>query len=89
MQNLEKDLVMTTASPTIESTNIKFQDLFDLEEIQSIQDTFAKATGVASIITDTDGSPITKPSNFCRLCRDIIRKTEKGLSNCCLRAWHP
>lgn len=72
----------TTASPPIESTNIKFQDLFDLEEIQSIQDTFAKATGVASIITDTDGSPITKPSNFCRLCRDIIRKTEKGLSNC-------
>jgi len=74
--------VTTTASPPIESTNIKFQDLFDLEEIQSIQDTFAKATGVASIITDTDGSPITKPSNFCRLCRDIIRKTEKGLSNC-------
>jgi len=74
--------VTTTPSPRIESTNIKFQDLFDLEEIQSIQDAFAKATGVASIITDTDGSPITKPSNFCRLCRDIIRKTEKGLSNC-------
>jgi PAS domain S-box-containing protein len=74
--------VTTTASPPIKGTNIKFQDLFDLEEIQIVQDAFAKATGVASIITDTDGRPITKPSNFCRLCRDIIRETEKGLNNC-------
>jgi len=72
----------TLANFQIEDINIKFQDLFDLEEIQIIQDAFAKATGVASIITDTDGRPITKPSNFCRLCRDIIRKNEKGLSNC-------
>jgi len=74
--------VTITVSSPIESTNIKFQDLFDIEEIQCLQDAFAKASGVASIITDTDGRPITKPSNFCRLCRDIIRKTENGLSNC-------
>ncbi|MDG5468732.1 PocR ligand-binding domain-containing protein [Deltaproteobacteria bacterium IMCC39524] len=72
----------TTSNPPNESTNIKFQDLFDLDEIQSLQDAFAKASGVASIITNTDGRPITKPSNFCRLCIDIIRKTEKGLNNC-------
>ena len=59
----------TTVSPPIESANIKFQDLSNLEEVQIVQDAFAKATGVASIITDTDGRPITKPSNFCRLCR--------------------
>ncbi|MCM2284082.1 MAG: PocR ligand-binding domain-containing protein [Desulfobacula sp.] len=59
-----------------------FDSLFDLEEIQEIQDSFAAATGVASIITDVEGLPITKPSNFCRLCMDIIRKTEKGLFNC-------
>ncbi len=64
------------------SDNIKFEDLFDLEELQIIQDSFAKTTGVASIITSPDGKPITKPSNFCRLCNDIIRKTEKGLANC-------
>lgn len=73
---------MTTSSLSTEYKGIKFLDLFDLEEIQNLQDAFAKATGVASIITDTNGRPITKPSNFCRLCRDIIRKTEKGLQNC-------
>ncbi len=59
-----------------------FEDLFDLKEIQAIQDSFAKTTGVASIITSVDGEPITEPSNFCRLCKDIIRKTKKGLANC-------
>ncbi len=60
---------------------IKFEELFDLEEIQTIQDQFAKATGVASIITRPDGTPITEPSNFCGLCR-LIRRTGKGLKNC-------
>ena len=61
---------------------IDFHDLFNINEIQEIQDLFSEATGVASIITYPDGIPITKPSNFCRLCIDIIRKTEKGLKNC-------
>jgi PAS domain S-box-containing protein len=62
--------------------DIGFRDLFDLEEIQRLQDLFSDTNGVASIITHPDGTPITKPSNFCRLCSNIIRKTEKGLENC-------
>jgi signal transduction histidine kinase len=64
------------------NSEVDFHDLFDVNEIQKIQDLFAEATGVASIITYPNGVPITKPSNFCRLCIDIIRKTEKGLKNC-------
>lgn len=56
--------------------------MFDLDEIQKLQDSFSKATGVASIITEPDGTPITKPSGFSFLCQDIIRKTDKGLANC-------
>jgi|GEM_PF-3774586 chemotaxis signal transduction protein/ligand-binding sensor protein len=62
--------------------SVSFSALFDLKEIQKLQDAFAKAVGVASIITGINGYPITEPSNFCRLCTDIIRKTEKGLANC-------
>lgn len=62
--------------------NITFEELFDLAEIQNIQDQFAQATGVASIITHVDGTPITRPSNFCRLCKDIIRQTPLGEMNC-------
>lgn len=63
-------------------TEYTFEDLFDIEEIQKIQDSFAKATGLTSIITRVDGTPITRPSNWSRLCSQIIRKTEIGLRNC-------
>ena len=62
-------------------SNIEFTDLIDVETIQRFQDSFSDATGVASIITKPDGTPITKPSNFCSLCL-LIRKTKKGLANC-------
>lgn len=61
---------------------IKCQDVFNLDELQQIQDSFSKVTGVASIITDKDGTPITKPSNFSVLCSEYIRKTDKGMANC-------
>ncbi|MCX6278944.1 MAG: PocR ligand-binding domain-containing protein, partial [Bacteroidetes bacterium] len=67
---------------TGKANEIQFTDIFDLQEIQQMQDLFSDATGVASIITHPDGAPITQPSNFCRLCNDIIRKTEKGRANC-------
>ena len=61
---------------------MRFVDLFDLEEIQRIQDAFALSLGVASIITTPDGTPITRPSNFSRLCVSVVRGTPTGLANC-------
>jgi len=58
--------------------DLQYTDFFKLEELQTIQDLFADATGVASIITHLDGTPITKPSNFSRLCQSIVRQTPGG-----------
>ena len=77
--NIQANHEITTK---IDTDSFDFADIFDIKEIQRIQDLFSDANGVASIITNPDGTPITKPSNFCRLCNDIIRKTEKGLANC-------
>lgn len=74
--------VLALSKPLGDSSGIQLSDLFNLEEIQKIQDLFAEATGVASIITLPDGTPITRPSKFCRLCNEIIRKTEKGSVHC-------
>ena len=49
--------------------------------LQALQDHFARTVRVASIMTYPNGIPITKPSNFSRLCQ-IIRKTKKGEANC-------
>lgn len=63
-------------------TEYEFEELFNLNEIQKLQDQFATALGLASIITKPDGTPITQPSNFTHLCKNIIRSTDKGLKNC-------
>jgi PAS domain S-box-containing protein len=68
-------------SPDKDVKNVFLTDLIDLEELQQIQDAFAAATDVASIISDIDGEPITRASNFCGVC-EIIRSTEKGNLNC-------
>jgi len=77
---IENRLVSLTQP--LDSGSISFEELFNLDELQHIQNAFAEATGVASIITTPEGIPLTRPSNFCRLCKDIIRTSEKGLANC-------
>ena len=57
------------------------EEIFKLEDLQLLQDQFAAATGVASLITLPDGTPLTSPSNFCDLCsefnpNDSVRERE-------------
>ncbi len=78
---LEKRMI-ALAQPLDSSDSITFDELFNLDDIQRLQDEFSDATGVASLITHPDGTPITSPSNFCRLCSEIIRKSEVGCANC-------
>ncbi len=68
-------------SPEKELKDIKLTDIIDIEELQKIQDTFARTNKVASLITDVKGRPLTKESNFSDVCR-LIRRTEKGKLHC-------
>lgn len=74
--------LISLTRPLTEASTIAFADLFNLDDLQLLQDQFAEAFGVASIITDPDGNPITQPSGFTRLCRDLIRPNAKGYDNC-------
>ncbi len=78
---MENNLIDSKLNQNIEP-DFRFEDLFQIQEIQEMQNSFSTATGVASLITSPDGKPITTSANFCRLCNDIIRKTEKGYANC-------
>ena len=67
--------------PEMNDSDIHFNDIFCIDDIQRMQDLFSDVTGIASIITNPEGVPITRQSNFCALC-DIIRSTQIGLANC-------
>lgn len=81
-RNALMNRIGTLTGPSSDLRDVRFEDLFDMEDIQRLQDEFAAATGVASIITKPDGTPLTSPSNFCRFCSDIVRGTEHGRENC-------
>ncbi len=62
--------------------NYTFEDLFDIEDVQKLADAISRTFEVGVLITSPEGRPITKPSNFCNFCMNIVRKTEKGQCNC-------
>jgi two-component system LytT family sensor kinase len=61
--------------------NLEIADIVDLRVLQRLQDTFAKAMGVAAVTVDISGRPVTCASNFQPLCK-LIRSTAVGLARC-------
>ncbi len=73
--------MMALIQPLDNPQDLSVEELFNLDELQRLQDEFSEATGVASVITRVDGTPITRPSHFTRLC-DLIRATPAGRERC-------
>jgi ligand-binding sensor protein len=61
--------------------DLQIADIVDLRVLQRLQDTFAKAMGVAAVTVDISGRPVTEASNFQPLCQ-MIRSTAVGLARC-------
>lgn len=57
------------------------REIVEVPRLQEVVDKFSKATGLAAIVTDVDGVPITRPSNFSRFC-ELVRSTDEGLIGC-------
>lgn len=64
------------------SNEITLLDLFDVEMLQRLQDAFAKMTGLAAIITDASGVPVTNGANFTDFCAKYTRRSAIGCLRC-------
>lgn len=56
-------------------------DFVNTKILNSIQDKFTQITKIHSVITDTEGKPLTKIDMFTRLCK-LIRSIPEGRSRC-------
>lgn len=65
-------------------SNNNIPEFLDIEFLQILQDRLAEEFGIGSIITDINGLPLTKPSNFSEFCIKHTRGTEAGLKKCML-----
>ncbi len=61
--------------------NITLLDLIDKHTLQTLQDAFANATGMAALATDDTGS-VTDLSNPTDFCMRYTRKSAKGCERC-------
>lgn len=64
------------------NNEITITDLFEVEMLQRLQDSFSKMTGVAAIITDAEGVPVTKGTNFTDFCLKYTRNSPIGCLRC-------
>ena len=77
-----KHRIVALTQPLDKLGEIAIEDLFNIDDLQRLQDDLAAATGVATLIVRPDGTPVTRPGNFTRLCSEFIRTTPKGAANC-------
>ena len=61
-----------------------FSDLFDVKELQLLQDQFSEVLHVAMVIFDKDGIEITNRSNFTSFCKKI--KAQKRTPEQCFKS---
>ncbi len=57
-------------------------DFINQERLEIFEEAVAEFTGMATIITDADGKPVTKGSNFTDFCMKYTRNTEIGGKRC-------
>ena len=57
-------------------------EYLDIEFFQTLQDKLAAEFGIASIITDINGKPITHQSNFSDFCSKYTRGSKIGFQRC-------
>ncbi|MDU4961632.1 MAG: PocR ligand-binding domain-containing protein [Sporomusaceae bacterium] len=62
-------------------SRFSLDELVDIQVLQEIQDKYSEATGLAAVIVDANGKPITVPSNFSRFCH-YLRSDPEGLARC-------
>lgn len=63
-------------------SNYSFEDLFDTQMIEELQEAIAKAVGVGIQMLTPDWRAITRNSVACEFCHKVVRSSEQGRLNC-------
>ena len=61
---------------------LEFEKLFNIDEIQRIQDEFSESTSVSSVIVGIDGSFITRSSRMSSLCKLVMNLKTDNCVDC-------
>ena len=62
--------------------NYSFEDLFDVQNVQELQEAISKAVGLGIEMKTPDGRSVTKNNVACEFCHKVVRSSEQGRLNC-------
>lgn len=65
-----------------ELDNIEISDVIDIDILQRFLDNFATGMNIASVAVDLNGTPITNPSAYTRICSNYTHSTKIGDDRC-------
>jgi len=68
-------------APAKDIEHFNIRDLFDINQLQLLQDALVDSFGISSYISDEKGNPVTTPTAKNRIC-EMITSTEKGKKLC-------
>ncbi len=57
-------------------------ELFDMDILQRLQDSFSASFGISAGISDENGVAVTKHVSNCPFCSELTKKSEEGLKRC-------
>lgn len=63
-------------------SEIKLQDVIDIDLLQKFQDNFAESMDIASVTVDINGTPVTSPSSYTSFCATFTQSTDIGTNRC-------
>lgn len=75
-------MIVRDTTGNIDIDLLEIEDVINLDLLQVFQDNFAESMGIASIILDRNGSPVTNPSNFTDFCMKYIHSSDLGNKRC-------
>ncbi len=61
---------------------LRLADLIDIEMLQKLQDDFTEMTGMAAIVREADGVPVTSGSSIPDFCVKYTRASKEGCMRC-------
>jgi ligand-binding sensor protein len=62
--------------------DLKVQDVFDMDFLQELQDSFARSVGMTAVTVDLNGTPITRPTDWTDFCMKHTRNSSLGCKRC-------
>jgi PAS domain S-box-containing protein len=68
-------------SPSSDIDEFSITEIFEVDQLQKLQDAIVEALGVSSYFADADGIPVTKPTGMNKIC-DMILATPEGKAEC-------